>query len=354
MEISEVEARTEDKIETRNYLVDNIPIEVKAKRFLLQEDSLKVEENSTSGMATIVLPGWSANLGGKSVELLGQAFADQSGITYAITTRAEQVIPNSLYKESQAIVKLIQEKGIKRVILAGNSQGGDKAINVAVILQELSKQDPEIQVEGVILMDSTGLYEQGKGELAGKFAADSLLGTPKTSGAAFFRRLGEGIRYRTFFRKFAPDLLSKAIQAGKVVDSGAVGLDVFLGIVKEMGRSRLEYPKRIINEIREMGAINPRMSEVTAPIILVQGSMDPVSSPEKITPSRDVPTPDLREEYLKANLFKSSPAVKMVVAKRVGHHGVPLFRAESVAKVSTYLLHRLHRLNKHLPPQNTA
>ncbi len=46
---------------------------------------------------------------------------------------------------------------------------------------------------------------------------------------------------------------------------------------------------------------------------------------------------------LKEHIFKKSPYVKMVIADKLGKHGLPVFRAESVANTSIGLLERFNQ-----------
>jgi len=286
----------------------------------------------------IFLPGWAMGADAKAGAALGKAFAENShSRAYTITTRAEKISDDidSLYEQAQAISKFVKEKGLKEVTLAGHSQGGDKAIDVAAILQE----DPEMKIRGLVLLDSVGLYEQDPSSLAKGFAKDSLVKTPKT-------------------------LMSKAVRNPQVMMQGVRAMtDIVFGIAKEISRSKTGYPSRLKNEISEMARVNPRLSTLRMPIVLMSGSNDPVSNPEKIMPPGEeekilkawekekeslgsAEFIDPREEFLKNNIFPQSPYVRMVIPEKLGHHGLPLFRSKSVANVSLYLLRRFERREK--------
>lgn len=273
-----------------------------------------VSEKETSPKATLFLPGWAMTPERDSLRQLSQSFADYAeNPTYIISTRAvEHSKGGMLYQEADAIRQFIEEKRLSDLVVSGHSQGGDKAIDLVSMLQE----NPGVKVEGLVLIDSVGLYEQGNIELAAKFTKTSLLDTPR--GA--FKYLGSKSSF-----------LKRSMQAGT---------DVIFGIAREVGKSKRSYLARLLSEIKNMATLNRRIEQIKIPVVLVQGSQDSISDPKRIAP---VEGPSERESYLKENLFKSSPYVRMIVAEKAGHHGLPLFRSESVARASLYMLKRFHR-----------
>lgn len=308
-------------------------VEVSARELNGNKEPEGKQEKMPKG-AIIFLPGWGMDAENETARKLGGAFADGSqGLTYAITTRAEAMHEkDTLLEEAKAIAQFIKEKGIKEVTLAGHSQGGDKAINVVTILQE----DLGMQVKGLVLIGATGLYSQTPTGLVAGFSKDSLLNTPKT--------LARNARKH-------PEAIAQGNKATT---------DLVFGIIREIAKSRLDYPKRFLTEIREMAAVNPRLAALKVPIVLLTGAYDPISNPEKIIPAgeedkimeawkREEETPeretfiDPREKFLQKNLFPNSPYVRMVIPEKFGHHGIPLFRTASVARASLYLLKRFHR-----------
>lgn len=281
----------------------------------------------------VFLPGWIMPADSPAVEKLGRAFAERAkGKAFAVTTRTEGTpgTEDPLYKEAQAVSKFIKEKGLKNIILAGHSQGGDKAIDLATILQE----DPELHIHGLVLLDSMGLYEQDS--LATNFAKDSIVSTPAT-------------------------MVKNVVKnPGAVLQSLRAGNSVVGGIFKEIARSGTESLQRMKNEIEVMERKNPRLEQVQVPVILMSGSDDIVSHPDRIIPSgeeerileewerKDVEAGtetyiDPREKYLQESMFPNSPYVRMVAPEKLGNHGLPLFRSESVANASLYLLKRFER-----------
>ncbi|MDE1925119.1 MAG: hypothetical protein KGH79_02980, partial [Patescibacteria group bacterium] len=93
--------------------------------------------------------------------------------------------------------------------------------------------------------------------------------------------------------------------------------------------------------------INEHYAEVKCPVVLIQGEQDPVSSHKRIIPNEEDPKLLLkRREILKETFFPNSPQVDMLVPQKLGHHGLPHFRADTVAKTSLYMLDRYWRKQK--------
>ncbi len=316
--VSSDEAEREEVREgSKTYDTEKGPVEVNWKTF---EPS--AEKEKKLAQAVLFLPGWAMTAESKSLEPLSQSFADYAGApAYVVSTRLERVPDGGqLNDEAEAIRKFAEDNNLSDVVIAGHSQGGDKAIDLVNLLQN---KNPDLKVKGLVLMDSVGLYEQGKVELAAKFAKDSTLDTPNS---VVKKMAGAG----KFF-KGEKSFLPRSLKAGA---------DVVFGIIREMGKSGTEYPKRFLSEVSNMAKFNEKIKDIRVPVVLVHGEDDPISAHEKIAP---VDKPSEREEFLKDNLFKNSPYVKMVVAEKAGHHGVPLFRSESVARASLYMLERFYR-----------
>lgn len=264
--------------------------------------------------ALIFFPGWSAG-GAKTIDNLVQKMADDSERkSFSITTISEKVMQDPLYQEARAIKNFIVEKGLKKIILAGHSEGGSKAVNIIDILQ---KENPEIDIEGLILLNPVGLYEQGGPELAGKFTWDSMV---KTTASL--------IRH--------PSLATKGLQASS---------DIIFNMIREIVATKgVGYPKKLFSQIAEMAKANTHYQDVKCPVVLIQGEQDPVSSHERVIPaSEDPKLLTERRKILKETFFPNSPQVDMLVPKKIGHHGLPHFRSEQISRVTLGLLDRYWR-----------
>jgi len=97
--------------------------------------------------------------------------------SFSVNTKLENADNDDpINTQAQAIRQFIKEQGITELTLFGHSQGGDKAIDLITMLQA----DVELKINGLVLMDSTGLYEQDKNEFAKSFVTDAAMSTPKT------------------------------------------------------------------------------------------------------------------------------------------------------------------------------
>ncbi len=319
------------------------------------------------GRAVILLSGW-GNTRLASMQDLPQAFADSThSETYTMIPRTEErgqksagEDTNFLYEEARAIAQFIKDKEIKEVTLAGHSMGADRAIDVAAILQH----DPEIKVNGLVLLGPVGLHEKDPVDLAKTFVAH-------TAGVPF---IAPGVpqipkEVKNSSAKDAPYIHGLAKDeaarrsptektAAEIAKAGT--WDGILSQVAEVGRSwgpGVSFWRRLSSDIADMAIKNPRMETVNVPIVLIAGSNDPVADHEKIMPTEEEQKirkemeekPEqrkvlaAREQYLQENLFKNSPYVRMIVPEKMGNHLVQIFRPEAVAKVSMYLLDRYNR-----------
>jgi len=309
------------------YATEAGPIEVQWKKFEAskEEEEGQLQEKKKLTQAVLFLPGWAMTAESKSIQPLGQSFADYADApSYTISTRAEEHDGEDIiYREAEAIRQFIEEKGLSDIVISGHSQGGDKAIDLVNLLQE---KNPNIKIRGLVLMDSVGLHEQRESDLIANFTKDSTINTPISVTKKIF---GTGKNF-----KGEKSFLSRSLTAGA---------DVVFGIIREMGKSGAGYPKRFLNEVANMSKFNSRIENVGVPVVLVHGEEDLISDHNKVAP---VEKSSDREKFLKENLFKKSPYVKMVVAEKAGHHGLPLFRSESVARASLYMLERFYRKEK--------
>lgn len=330
--------------ETHRYDLESASVAVESRLFSPEE---KIE-----GKAVIFLPGWSMTADSKSTELMGKSLSKESRAdTYALTTRLEQRGGNEpedpLYEEAQALAKFIKEKALKDVTIVGHSQGGDRAVNLATLLQDF----PDMKLDGLILINPVGMYEQGAVELATKFAGNSAYTIASVDKEINRAGLSPEAREK------AQDAIAPALQAGN---------DVMRGITKEVLNSKLEYPSRFKSEVTEMAEQNSHTRELTVPIVIVTGMQDSVSDALRIAPelqveafktglgevskedaseevSRQDTTLRAREAQLKESLFPKSPYVRMLVPEKFGVHSLPFLRPESVAKTSLYMLERFNR-----------
>jgi pimeloyl-ACP methyl ester carboxylesterase len=309
----------------KNYEVGGEIVRVAWKTFEPKEK----KETSSDG-AVVFIPGWSITEKADSIERLCAQFADYSeNPTYAIDARTENIVPNSAEIQAEAIRFFVREKGLNDIVLAGNSLGGAEVVHLAALLQE---KDPDVRIEGLVLLDSLSLYDQTVPALAANYTRDLV----KTEGEMV------AIKAKKMFGR-EPRL--KKSTAATLADQNKKYLtDGTVEILKEIMRSNVDYPRRTMAEIRQMAKTNPHLKDVKAPVVIIQGADDLLSNSDKIIPKpehrEDMRT---REAFLKENVFTNAPHVAMIVPEKLGHHNVSYSRPEEVARSSLYMLKRWRR-----------
>ncbi len=375
-EIGELSQEAEARIGHKTYGVEGARINLGWEKFSPAEP-----RDASADEAMVVFPGWKARMNTKPVTELGRAFADNSHIqTYVITAVAEQTVDDSLYKEAETVMQFLQEKGIKKITLAGYSEEASRVINLAVLLQERQKTDPNVEVKGLILMEPFGLYEQDSKKMSKRFAYDSLVSTPLATA----KDVGE-YAWQKMQRTHRPiKALAESWKVNHIPQTLKIGGAALFNLLREIGP--MVDPRQLIHpesgywqragaQAKAMSALNPRISQVRAPVIIVMGARNVVISHKEIVPDeieeqmvrrrqqvkeskkshiKLSPAEDLRENFLREHLFSSSPSVKMVVAKKVGGHELPLFRTHDVARAGLGLLERARRQLEASRSQKTA
>lgn len=333
----EIQPKTERTRGDEVYRLESgVTVELKWSTF----NESKEEHKKSHDRGVIVMPGW-GNTRLKTMENLSQAFAENAEApAYLITTRSEERGGKNaggidfLYEEARAISDFAKKQGLREVTLAGHSQAASRMIDVASILQN----DSTISVRGLVLMGPVGLYEQKPIALAGKHISHGSVSIPL-------------------------DVMRASPEIRAIWKEGNV--DASETFKEEISRSGFgsEYWRRLTNEVSEMARGNPHARELKVPIVIIVGADDTVADRERLVPTEEErlirielgegsgERKDLaaREQILKENFFPESPYVRMIVPKKLGNHLVQIFRPESVAKVSTYLLERYHRSAKTQP-----
>jgi pimeloyl-ACP methyl ester carboxylesterase len=312
---------------TKTYDVERVAITVAWKAFPPIEVAAS-HEHLLSHNALIYLPGWSFTERTKAIAPLCQAAAEYAQeMTYAVDTRAASIVPHSLAYEAEAVRRWLQESKIAKVTLIGDSQGGAKAMHLAVLLQE---SNPEIEVKALVLYNSVGLYDQPIRTLLRDYVQEGY-------------KLRRGVA-RMVNAKEVSSLLQQNFTEGS------------FAIMRELLRSHIHYPRRLLNEIKEMAQANPRLSEIQVPVILVQGASDLLSHPARIIPAREggdetqpssyIKDRHERENFLQRQVFPRSPYVQMLVAEKMGYHALPSLRPKEVVRASLHLVKRWKRMHE--------
>ncbi len=266
----------------------------------------------------IFLPGWMVNADSKSVQGISQSFANVGGKNvFIVDTKPERVVEDSLFKEAQAIAETVRAKGTKRITIVGYSEGGIRATNLAAILQN-QVDNPDIVIDGVVLMDSMGLYKQKPSKLFTGFFINAA------QGASRIRRSPEGSEYESLIQG---------------LHSGTDFLFVFY---RELLKRHVHYPRRLLSQIREMASLNTHLAQLRVPVVLIQGSDDPVSNPEKILPGyRNQELADIGNS-LRTNVLPLCPYVTMGIIENSSHLS-PFFNPDQTATTSLSLLGEYQR-----------
>lgn len=276
-----------------------------------------------SDTALLFITGWSAG-DAKTLEYLSGRFAvDFDRRTVQVRTSTEGVRSQAPLLEAEALKRLIEERGIKHLTIAAHSEGGTKAANLIVKLQD---EHPEIDIQGLILLAPVGLFEQSELGVVSGFVKDSMVQTPASIAKNFFSLRPMRGRFQ---------LINAGLQAGS---------DIIFNIAREALSAKTEYLAKFRTQLAHMVVRNDNYSKIRCPIVLIQGAEDPVSHPDKVLP-RDEDPHNLteRSEILREMFFQESPRVDMLVPTKLGHHGLPHFRPEEVSRASKYLLQREER-----------
>lgn len=317
-----------NEYQTKTYEINGEKFDVSWKEFNPKEN-----ENPPQGQAVFFLPGWAAG-DAKTLDVLMDEFAKTSGKkSFMVTSRSEGIVEDSLTKEAEAIRQLVKEKGITNITLAAHSQGGSKSANLISFLQ---KENPEVTIEGLILLDPVGVYGQQEGELTKNFVKDTLIDTPEMIAKDYMDN-------RPFEQKRrAKSSLKPAVMALEA------GSDIVFNIVKEVKKNGLKnyFSKKLKGQIAEMAKANPNYAEIKCPIVLIQGAKDSVSRHNRIIPEKEDPKFLTKRREILKKIFKNSPNVDMLVPEKMGHHGLPHFRPKDVAESSIFLLKRYWRDQK--------
>ena len=294
------------RVHQREVAVDGVAVRVRWSDFL-------PPAGADADAAIVVIPGWSLAVTSRACWPLYQAFADRSQRrAIAMDTRATPMVGDSLFQQAAALARVVRERGLRRVVIAGHSQGGALATNLAA---HLMHQASDLTVEGVILLDPVGLYDQAPAHLAVAFVVDALVHTPVA--LLRFRPSGPG-KLRTIYLalRVAADLL------------GGIGADM------ASSPSIRGYRHRFAAEVAGMAQFNPRLGTLRCPVVLVQGIDDRVSDPRRLALGGGNASRDL------SWLFRASPRVCYLVPTKLGLHSLPLLRPTAIASATLGALRR--------------
>lgn len=308
-------------LQKRSYEIEGIKINVSWKEFFPTNKEAPRDE------AIIFFPGYSAGTA-KTLEYLSQRFAEDSGKTTLFTsTGPEKFISNSLYKEATAVRNLIIEKGLKKITVVARSEGGIRAADLIDVMQ---KENPEIDISGLVLINPIGLHEQDGNKLAMQFLRETFDKAPK----GYLREKNLPVKDRQLFKK--------------LVRIGQAGSDIFSGILKDIYQTKgIGFPAKLKSQIAELSRKNPCYQSIKCLIILIQGKNDLIAPLNEVIPNvkkpEDLPDSLTEREKILKDIFPVSPRVIMLVPEKVSNHGVAHFRPDSVSKTVFHFLKRYQK-----------
>jgi pimeloyl-ACP methyl ester carboxylesterase len=278
---------------------------------------------SRSDTAIFLLPGWGYTELATPTAAVSQAFADVSGnVVYAVDTYTERAAQHIAQREAQATTRFIQTVSASRRILVGQSQGAWAAMCIAASCTD---------VAGLVLVDAMGLVSRPLGGFLKDYVRENV-------NSSFLAEYPAQSRYDENDLRAANALYLKE------------GFGELARQIRLAG-GVLPYIARLSQEIKGMIVRNPCAHELALPIVIVNGERDRLSRPDRIIPAEHPgkrASPYLvsmteRERYLQSHVFPKSPYVRMIVARKMGYHGLVAFRPLEVACSSLYLLERWDR-----------
>jgi pimeloyl-ACP methyl ester carboxylesterase len=259
----------------------------------------------------IFLTGILNNADSKSIEPLCQTFANETGTdTFAIDNPGEKVA-----EAAEAIRQFIDQKQLKNIIIAGNSLGGVKAMHLVNLL---AKKIPAITINGLILINSGGLYEQ------------NALTYPVMHALDFFKT------------KNSITQLAKNAKGKGIIKKNQQNYeqDAWQGLIAEP-----KDPLIAFNNLQEVTQKFPGAANIHVPVIIVHGLNDLSFQHDQIMPRPD-PTVDevltisQRESHVQKTIFPNSPYVRVLVPEKVAHHNTMYLHGDIVAHDALVLLEK--------------
>lgn len=297
---------------SETFQIDDARVKVNSRSFF--PNAGEIQSGDPQG-TIIFLPGWGVNADSRSAGIFSQSFADAGNQrVLAIDTKPDRDIDDSLFREAQAIGQFVRTQGVNDLTIVGFSEGGSKAADLSVVLQ-----DSDVKVDGVILINPIGMYKQKQTDFFINFIRNAR------QGASQIQSNDPGSSRQFLARSFhsMEELLAS--------------------ILREALRTKGNYPKRLVNQVRHLARRNKRYADVNVPVILLQGTNDVISDPKQTTAGLRSNNFAERERQLQRTVFTSSPHVRMLAGDKPPFHNGPILRSGQVARVSLFLLRRAKR-----------
>lgn len=251
-------AAFEEPAERLEYHLHGLDVSLAARHFAPESGE------RPEGEAVVFLTGWGASVEDGNVKNVGERAAEEWGCeAYAIEAHASERGAQAkerhihhLATEAEAVAEFLRGKHLKKVTLIGHSQGGNRALNLAFLLEHAA----DVSLEGTVLIGSAGLQKDN--ELA-KLASLPFL--PLTAFSELLRGFARG-----------PEQVSRTL---------GVMTDVGMNVAGEAARSGLGYSERQATEAAEAGEVNPVTKKLHSPVVVVEGAYDQFAPAERIKAS---------------------------------------------------------------------
>ena len=270
--------RIEDGYLRQNFEVDGSKVEL-----TFTEAKPKNKENIDPKKVVISIAPWAWGAEMPIISGGGQKIADGFGENaYTISTRTDQIGPDALLTEVKGIAEFIKANQFREVTIVGHSEGGIKAVELATVLEQIS---PQININGVLLLDPMGMNQDSILSLGKNFTLDIFKFTP-----AEFKR------------------------ANKLPPEGGT-LQFLLSLWQDMKAYGLRYPKALYHETKAMATANSELGQIKSPLIIMTGERDFVSDYRKYLPTDKVeaqakpalPDDKLREWIINSQKWEHLP-----------------------------------------------
>lgn len=295
------------------------------------ETTSKEAENSDPKRAIVWISAWNWLPEVRIIKNVSQKVADFSRQkVFTLSSKTDQLGLDASLTEAKVIAQFIKDHNLSEVIIVGHSEGGMKAIDLAAVLEQ---SNPKVKIDGLVLMDSMGLYDQNPKDLKRNFVNDLM----KVAAGEF---KSTGVR--------PPNPVSSFMQFAH-------------GFLEDIKFFKLKYPQKLGEEIKAMAKVNPRLKNIKAPVLIVTGERDYISDYRGYLPQKEIDKRldgksdsskqgqmfergRARREYLKENMFPNAENVAMIVLSKGAHHaGVTDIRINQAVYVISKIFDRMRR-----------
>lgn len=220
-------------------------------------DNQENRELPSSNEAVIFLMGYPWQAKSETLWTFPQDLAKQFKVpSYNIETDLGRIDPNGLSIEAEATRQFIEKQKLNKVTLIGHSEGGIRAADLATLLEQ---KNPQVQINGVVLMNPMGMYPE-------------LI---RTLGKNFFVEVA----------KIEGQEKNPAVKESM--------LRIMLDFAKSIGKDiksawGIKYPWLVANQMGMMTRLNQSLAAIKAPVVVMSTERDFVSDYRKYLPQEGV------------------------------------------------------------------